>query len=468
MAQLTKESVSRHVQSECDALNKGQGLPFRELLTEDRIVVAMERAEVQFRDRIYTPMVTLWAFLSQSVASTASSCENAVSRVLADRVACRKSACSTDTNSYCQARARLPARVLVELTQETGQTLHQQAAEEWLWKGRRVHIVDGSTATMPDTPENQKEYPQSRGQKPGLGFPIVRMVVLLSLSVGAVLDCAVGPCRGKCTGEQSLFRRLWKTLKPGEIVLADRLFDAYRDIALLRKRGVDSLFGKKQSRSVDFRCGRRLAPNDHIVTWKRPQYDKNRFESKRVWKSLPKEMEIREVRVTVRRKGCRTRSVVIVTTLLDATVYSSDDLTNLFAERWHCELDLRSIKQSLGMHHLRCKTPEMIRKELWAHLLAYNLIRVRMAQAAAVSGVLPRRFSFTAAKNHLHNFTVHLQAAATVQEYQRLETEMLKAIAQCQVGNRPGRKEPRALKRRVQKYSYLTKPRNEARKGLPA
>jgi Transposase DDE domain len=468
MAQLTKESVSRHVQSECEALNKSHGLPFRELLTEDRIVAALDRAEVEFRDRIYTPMVTLWAFLSQSVASTASSCENAVSRVLADRVARRQSACSTDTNSFCQARARLPEQVLVELTQETGQTLHQQAPEEWSWKGRRVRIVDGSTATMADTPENQKEYPQSRGQKPGLGFPILRMVVLLSLSVGTVLDCAVAPCRGKCTGEQSLFRQLWDTLEPGEIVLADRLFDAYRDIALLRQRGIDSLFGKKQSRSVDFRRGRRLGSDDHIVTWKRPPYDKTRFESRAEWESLPEEMEIREVRVTVRRKGYKTRSVVIVTTLLDAIVYSSRELTDLFAERWHCELDLRSIKRTLGMHHLRCKTPEMVRKELWAHLLAYNLIRARMAQAAAVSGALPRRLSFTAAKSHIHNFTVHLQTAATNQEYQRLETELLKAIAQCKVGDRPGRKEPRALKKRVQKYSYLTKPRNEARKGLAA
>jgi hypothetical protein len=321
---------------------------------------------------------------------------------------------------------------------------------------------------MADTPENQKEYPQSSGQKRGLGFPIMRMVVLLSLSVGTVLDCAMGACRGKGTGEQSLFRSLWDGLKPHEIVLGDRLFDAYRDMALLRQRGVDSVFGKKQSRNVDFRCGRRLGRNDHIVVWKRPPYDKTRFESRAEWESLPEEMEVREVRVTVRRKGYKSRSVVIVTTLLDAAVYSSQDLTDLFAERWHCELDLRSIKRALGMHHLRCKTPEMVRKEVWCHLLAYNLIRVRMAQAAAVSETPPRCLSFTAAKNHIQNFTVHLQAAKTKHEYQRLEIELLKAIAQCKVGDRPGRKEPRAIKKRVQKYSYLTKPRAQARKGLAA
>jgi hypothetical protein len=446
-------------------LKSSKRLPFRDLLTEQKIAAALQDAGLKFRDRIFTPMVTLWAFLSQSIAD--SSCKDAVSRVNADRVAQGKRGCSPDDSSYCQARGRLPEQVIRRLTLETGQELHKQAKPEWLWMNRSVKLVDGSTAMMADTPENQEEYPQSRNQKAGLGFPILRFTVLLSLAVGTVLECAISACRGKSTGELSLFRQMWDALEPGDIVLGDRLYDGYRDIALLKARGVDSVFGKKQSRRCDFRRGRKLGPNDHVVTWQKPKFDAKRFASKEEWESLPNEMEMREVRVTVRRKGYKTRTVIIVTTLLDGELYSAKHLTDLFSARWHCELDLRSIKQALGMGTLRCKTPEMVRKELWAHLLAYNLIRVRMAQAATMCNLLPRTLSFTAARNHIQNFAPYLKTTSGT-EYQRIEIEMLKAIAGCRVGNRPGRKEPRKVKKRMQKYSYLTKPRDEARKGLAA
>lgn len=467
MANRTTDSVLGQVQLQLNELESAEALPFRELLSGERIAAVLQRCGVEFRERIFSPMVTIWAFLSQVVARNDSSCQDAVSRVLADRVAHGQKACSADTSSYCQARLRLPEQALADLTRQTGQELHQQAAPDWLWKTRRVIIVDGSTATMADTPENQAEFPQSKNQKAGLGFPILRFVVLLSLSVGTVLECALGACRGKKTGEQSLFRQISDVLQPGDILLGDRLYDAYRDFALLKARGVDVVFGKKQSRHCDFRCGRKLGRNDHVVRWQRPKYDAKRFDSKEEWESLPRGLDIREVRVILRRKGYLTRTVIIVTTLLDAQQYSAKELTDLFAERWHCELDLRSIKRALGMHHLPCKTPEMVRKELWVHLLAYNLIRVRMAQAAAVHGVLPRRLSFTAARNHVHNFAPH-QSTASGADLRRLEVELLKAIAHCQVGDRPGRKEPRAVKKREQKYSYLTKPRTQARKQLAA
>jgi hypothetical protein len=282
-----------------------------------------------------------------------------------------------------------------------------------------------------------------------------------------VLDCAISGCKGKKTGEESLFRSVWGALQPGDIVLGDSLYDAYRDIALLRSQGIDCLFGKKQSRQCDFRRGRRLGPDDHVVIWKRPKYDSQRFGSREEWEQLPEEMEMREVRLRVRRRGFRTRTIVIVTTLLDAQEYSSAELTGLFGQRWHCELDLRSIKQVLGMHHLRCRSPSMVRKALWTFLLGYNLIRVRMAQAAAVHGVLPRCLSFTAAKTHVHHFAIYL-SLAPADEFRRLEAELLKLIAACEVVSRPGRKEPRAVKKRTQKYSYLTKPRTQARKQLAA
>ena len=280
----------------------------------------------------------------------------------------------------------MPEKILADLTREIGQELHREALPEWLWKARHVVLADGSTATMADTTENQAEYPQSRNQKAGLGFPILRFVVLLSLATGTVLECAAGACRGKKTGEQSLFRQMWDPLQPGDIVLGDRLYDAYRDIVLLKARGVDVVFGKKQSRSCDFRRGRQLGPDDHVVVWRKPRYDASRYDSRAEWELLPQEIEIREVRVTVRRPGYRTRTIVAVTTLLEADLYARSDLTDLFFQRWHCELDLRSIKCVLGMHHLSCRSPQMVRKELWTHLLAYNLIRVRMAQAAALHG----------------------------------------------------------------------------------
>ena len=467
MAQRTKESAACQVELEIEELESFKGLPFRDLLSPETIMAAVESAGVEFRDRVYNPMVTLYAFLSQVIAKKDSSCQDAVSRVSADRVARGKSACSPDSKSYREARARLPLQVVQGLTCENGQKLHQQAQANWKLNGRDVVIVDGSTATMADTPENQAEFPQSKNQKKGLGFPILRFVTFLSLSVGTVLECAIGACRGKKTGEQSLFRQMWDSLKFGDILLGDRLYDAYRDIALLQARGVDVVFGKKQSRRCDFRSGEKLGPDDHVVVWKKPKYDRSRFASREEWESLPDTLTMREVRATIRRKGFLTRTVIIVTTLLDAELYSAKDLTGLFAQRWHCELDLRSIKRALGMHHLRCKTPEMVRKELWIYLLAYNLIRVRMAQAAAVHGVLPRTLSFTAAKNHIHNFAPHFVTASEAGR-RRLELELLRAIARCRVGKRPGRKEPRAVKKREQKYSYLTKPRVKARKGLPA
>jgi hypothetical protein len=467
MAHRTKVVVSRQVPFELRELAKSEGLPFQELLSEERIVEALVCAGVEFRDRIYNPMVTLWAFLSQVMAGNDSSCQKAVSRVLVDRVQHGKTECSPDTSSYCAARQRLPEKIISDLTRQTGRNLDRQADAEWLLNGRDVKVVDGSTCTMADTPENQQEYPQSRNQEPGLGFPIARIVALFSLSVGTVLECAVGACRGKKTGEQSLFREMWGALKSGDILLGDCLYDAYRDIAQLQACGIDTVFGKNQSRKVDFRGGCKLGHDDHVVVWKKPKYDTSRFASKAEWKALPATLKMREVRMTIRRKGYRTRTIIIVTTLLDDTLYSAKDLTDLFALRWHCELDLRSIKRTLGMHHLRCKTPEMVRKEMWTYLLAYNLIRVRMAQAAAVHGGMPRSLSFSAAKTFIDDFACALRNARDGDQV-GLEAELLRAIAHCQVGKRPGRKEPRAVKKRQKKYSLLTKPRAQARKGLSA
>jgi hypothetical protein len=466
MAHVIRDLSVGQVRSELQELTQSEGLPFQDLLSVERILIALEEAGVTFRERIYTPMITLWAFLSQ-VLSRKGSCQKAVARVIVHRVEAGLPACSVETTSYCQARQRLPETVISGLTTDIGTELHEQSATAWKLHGRDVVIADGSTNRMADTEANQRAYPQSRNQAVGLGFPQLRFVVLLSLAVGTVLECAIGPCRGKKTGEQSLFRQLLHKLQRGSILLGDCLYDAFRDIADLQARGVDVVLGMKQSRKPDYRTGRKLGPQDHVVLWHKPRYDKSRFASREEWESLPATLEIRECRIQVRRPGYQTRTIQVVTTLLDASTYSKQDLMELFRQRWHCELDLRSIKCALGLQDLKCETPEMVRKELWMHLLGYNLIRVRMAQAAALYDLSPRQLSFQSALTFHQEFAVAMQRADT-EEQQRLEAELLRAIAHCRVGDRPGRKEPRAIKKRQQKYKYLTKPRAEARKGLPA
>ena len=230
---------------------------------------------------------------------------------------------------------------------------------------------------------------------------------------------------------------------------------------------MDVVIGMKQSRKHDFRKGRRLGADDHVVIWKRPRYDKSRFDSREQWEALPETMELREARIIVKRKGYKTRVIIVVTTLLDAAKYTKADLMHLFAQRWHCELDLRSIKCSLDAKELLCKTPDMVRKELWTHLLAYNLVRAKMAQAAALHKLQPRHLSFQSALTFINQFLRALERAQP-DALARLEGGLLKAIAGSRVGDRPGRKEPRAVKKRAKKYDYLTKPRAEARKGLTA
>jgi hypothetical protein len=361
MAIRSKESVSKQVRAEVDALKKTEGLPFRDLLSVKQIREALDQAGVTYRDRVFNPMVTLWAFLTQ-VMTKDGSCEQAVASVVADRASRKMRTCSANTGSYCTARRKLPLGVVAGLARSVGEELDQQAPEEWKFFNRRVVLVDGTTESMPDTKENQKKYPQSSNQKPGLGFPIMRVVMLFSLAVGTVLDCAIDACRGKGTGEQNLFRRMWNSLKTGDILLGDCLYDCYRDAALLVAEGIDVVFGRKQSRVFDFRRGTRLGPDDHLIIWKRPDYDATRYHSRDEWETLPKEIRMREIRIRVRRAGYKTRTINLVTSLLDPAVYSARDIGRLFALRWHCELDLRSIKVALGMGQMRCLSPEMVEK----------------------------------------------------------------------------------------------------------
>jgi hypothetical protein len=443
-------------------LQKTQGLPFSALLSAEKVGRLLAEVNVEFRDRIYTPTVTLSMFLSQ-VLSADHSCRDTVARLLAWRVASGLPACSARTGSYCDARQRLPLELLQGLVREEGRELEQQADENILWKGRHVKIADGTTATMPDTAANQAVYPRRRNQARGVGFPIVRIMFVLSWVYGTVLDVAEGPMRGKKTGENTLLRGLGGVLQKGDVLLLDRLLGSYQQLATCREQGVDVVARQHHSRTTDFRRGRWLGTLDHVVTWHRPKFDSQRFD-RATWEALPETMEIRELRFHVTQPGFRPADITIATTLVDAIAYPAADLAALYRERWHCELDLRSLKTALQMTHLRCQTPEMVRKEMWTHFLAYNLIRKTMAESARHQDVVPRQLSFTGAVQTMNSFAPYL--ALCITDKDGLWAELLTAIAAHVVGNRPNRLEPRKLKYRLGKFTYMTRPRTEERRTL--
>jgi hypothetical protein len=443
----------------------------RQLLAARQVQKAVEEEKVEFRFCLFTPLVTVWTFLRQ-VLSADGSCRQAVAGLAAFRAADAAEAAAgqddssndPDTGPYCKARQRLPEAVVVRLARQTGQDLHRRIPGGQILRGRPVKVVDGTTCSMPDTAENQKLWPQPPTQKPGLGFPLMRLAALMSLNCAAVLDVAMGPYQGKETGETALFRTLLDRLEKGDVLLADRYYASYWMIALLLQRGVDSLFRQHQLRKTDFRGGHRLGHEDHVITMKKPAR-KPDWMDEPTYERMPAELTVREVRVRVCRRGFRVRMLVLVTTLLDAQLYDKQELARAFRLRWHVELDLRAIKQTMNMGVLRCKSPDMVKKEVWMHLLAYNLIRTLMAQAAEQEGIEPREVSFAGALQVVNAFAPVLQRADE-KDLPRLSKIVLRIMARHRVGDRPDRFEPRAVKRRAKPIALLTIPRKQARKKL--
>jgi hypothetical protein len=435
-----------------------EGLYFAALLSEESIFAAFGEARALWRGWVYTPAVTVWVFLAQCL-SMDHSCREAVARLSAWRVALGRKPCSAETGAYCTARDDLRESTCLKLVRQTGADLEREASADWLWKGRRVRVVDGSTVTMPDTRANQAEYPQLAAQKPGCGFPIARIVVVFSLAVGTVLDTAIGKYEGKQTGENSMFRTLYDCLGDGDVVLADRYFSGWFDIALLRERGIDVVVRKHQLRATDFRQGERLGREDHLICWSKPPRPK--WMSRKVYASLPNELVLREVRVHVTQKGFRTKQLIVVTTLLDSETYSSHDIADVYRLRWQAELHLRSLKTVLQMDHLRCKTPHRVRNEFYMHLVGYNLIRRVMATAALHSGLHPWQVSFKGALQALNTFLPTICSNACLEAW---STALLAAITTHAVDNRPDRYEPRLTKRRPKKYKHFREPRSSYKK----
>jgi putative transposase len=333
----------------------------------------------------------------------------------------------------------------------------------WRWKGRRTLLVDGFTASMPDTQQNQAEYPQSRSQRPGLGFPMIRAVVLLTFATACLIGCAMGPCKGKETGETALFRQLTEQIRRGDVAVFDRYFCSYWQMAMLRQRGADGCARMHARRKYDFRRGRRLGPGDHVVEWCKPA--RPTWMDEETYAGIPDTLTIREIRFNVTTPGCRTEEIVVATTLLDAETYTKADIADLYHYRWHVELDIRAIKQTLKMDVLTCQTPEMVRKEIWMHLLAYNLVRAGIAQAAMQQRKTPRQLSFAGAQQTLNAFRWLLMLSEG-QGRMRFVRALAVAIGTHVVGDRPGRTEPRAVKRRPRKYPLLRQPRQQAREAL--
>jgi hypothetical protein len=439
---------------------QGGELPFADVLSSGCLTEAMAEIKAAWNDRIFTPLVTLWVFLGQ-VLNADQSCRAAVARLIAHRVAEGLPPCSSETGAYCQARKRLPERFFAAVARLVGQNLDAQVDRRWLWKGRRVCLFDGSTVSMPDTEENRREYPLAYNQVPGTSFAPARIGAIISLSCGAILNLGVCRYAGKGQGEVSLLRQLWDVLRPGDILLGDRLMSGWVGMYLLKQRGVDTVSRLSAHRRADFRKGKRLGKDDHLVVWKKPT--SIRSVDRATYNALPDSITVREVRFRVEQPGFRTRSVVVVTTILDPEQASAEELASLYRARWNNELDLRSIKITLQMDLLRCKTPELVRKEIWTHVLGYNLIRTVMAQAAASAGVEPRSISFKATLQVLEAFRPLIAYHNDRGEVGRagLYEQLLEAVAIHRVADRPDRFEPRMTKKGPRGYESLKWPRKE-------
>jgi hypothetical protein len=411
------------------------------------------------RDRIFTPALTFWAFLSQ-VLSKDSSCRAAVRKILAwwKFELPSQEEPSSDNSAYCQARQRLEDKTLRAISDQLAARLERHVPDRALWKGRPVKVVDGTGLSMPDTAANQARWPQSKSQKPGCGFPILKLIGIFSLASGALLHLAEG---SKRVHESTLLRSLWHCLSPGDLLLADRGFCSFWQIANLFKRGVDCVMRLHQKRSADLRQGKRLGDGSRLITWSKPA-QRGANCSQQEYDALPETLSLRLIRYHIATPGFRTREVVLVTTLLDPLAYPLGELADLYFQRWSVELHFREIKTLLGLDVLRCKSPPMVLKEIIMHQIAYNIVRALMQEAALRFRVDLSRLSFKGTLDSMAHFSQAIHAANGKPRKQKLLLDSLLAtIASDLLPKRPGRAEPRAKKRRPKNYHLLTKPRRQ-------
>lgn len=421
---------------------------FFNILTGPQLLQITDSHLPEHRERLYPPTVSLSMFLRQALAAD-HSCQSAVNAWAAQRAVEGLSVQSIRTGAYCRARQRLPVQMIRALTRESARLLSSQAQRCWDWRGRVVKLVDGTDISMPDTAANQGCYPQPGTQAEGVGFPLARLVGVICLSTGAVLEATTGAYAGKGQSELSLFRGILSTLSAGDVLLGDALYCEYFLIATLQAAGVDVLFEQHGARRTDFRRGQRLGQRDHRVLWRKPE--RPQWMSRQQYAAFPQHLTVRELKMATR---------ILVTTLLAPRKAPKRELARLYDRRWNVELDLRSIKTTLGMRTLSCKSPDMVEKELWVYLLAYNLIRLLMTQAAHEVGVHPRQLSF--------KHTVQIWSHWPLQSLATHRAVFFRLIAQLRVANRPHRIEPRARKRRPKHYPWLKISRAKARQQIRA
>ena len=425
-----------------------------------RTLLKPERNGVMSRRRIFSKENTFWAFFSQ-VLDADGGCKEVIRKLQSYASIKGVKVPSSSTASYCTARKKLDEQMLSGIFDHTAAQLNKMP-KDGLLNNRRVIVVDGTGVSMPDTPENQKAWPQWSSQKPGCGFPTARLCACFSLESGALLSYGIG---NKKSHELLMFRKQWKVFKQGDIFLGDKGFCSYFDIASLKEQGVDSVVTLARRAPVRPSGSlKELGPNDLLITWERPLYTTKLSYSKEEWEALPQELVLRQVKVRVKYRGFRTQWFHIVTTLLDASRYPAEELAELYFKRWDVELFFRDIKITMGLDILRCLTPEMIRKEILMYFITYNCVRRLMCEAAEKASIGVRIVSFKGSVQALRSWEPHLnQAKISRMERFRLIGDLYEARTNTPIRKRPGRSEPRCLKRRKKNYQLMTSPRHEIR-----
>ena len=407
------------------------------------------------RERIYSLNVTFWAFLHQ-VLSPGTPCREVVRKVQSLCSERKLPLPSSQNTAYCKARSLLPDADLELIHQNVSAKLLQRVTAPQRWKGYDVKVIDGTGITLADTKENQSEFPQPSEQREGCGFPVMQIVACFCLASGALLKWVE---TGLKSHESRILSKLMGFFSRGDLVLTDRGFSSYANLALLKQRGIEAVMRVHQRRKLDYRKGRKLGTYDRLISWRKPQRPKDW--ARQDWDALPATLSIRIVRIFIARKGFRTRQYDLVTTLEDAQAYTAEDLAQLYYQRWSVELFFRHIKTTMGMEMLRCKTPGMVRKELRMFVIAYNLIRGLMQKAATLHRTELSRLSFKATVDTLRQFSSVLNATKHLpRSQQRIIEEILQIIASEQVPSRQNRCEPRALKRRPKPFPRLTSHRS--------
>jgi hypothetical protein len=407
-----------------------------------------------FRNRIFDQWTTFWLFLAQTL-DKGGTCREAVRRAQAALSLHGGQQISPSDSAYCQARARLPLEALNREWRRTGKELESAVGPRDLWLGRRVKVLDGSSCSMPDTAQNQAKYPQSKRQKPGCGFPMMRLVALFSLATGALLAVQKGAMK---ISERALWRRMWPLLKPGDVVLGDRGFCSFAEIWSLLQREVDTVLRLNAHRCVGVRRVRRLGKNDWLVEWIKTKV-RPRWMDPETWTRMGDTLLVRQVSVAVDIPGFRTQTLQVVTTLTDPKRFPARAIAELYRRRWRAELFLRDLKITLGMDVLRCKSPRTIHRELAMHLIAHNLIRALLWEAANKARRNPYRLSFAGAIAAVRQWAPALARLAEAERTDAFDA-LLNCIARDVLPFRPNRVEPRAIKRRPKNYQRLTAPRH--------